>query len=74
MSSPKGSIGKLYYVSKTTPLGGTYQNAFLRKDDAQAWAKQWLKKGATDVTIHYGLLSNASSSGIYGKKFKKVPI
>lgn len=71
--APKGSIGRLYYVSKRTPRGGTYQNAFLRKDDAQAWARKWVAKGATEVSIHYGLLSNAASSGIYGLKFKKIP-
>jgi hypothetical protein len=29
--APKGSVSTLYYVTKTTPKGKTYQNAFLKK-------------------------------------------
>lgn len=70
--APKGSVGTLYYVTKTTPKGKTYQNAFLKKEDAQEWARRWVSKGATDVQIHCGYPSNAPSLNIYSGKFKKV--
>jgi len=71
---PKGSVGKLYYVSKRTAKGVAYQNAFKDHEDAQAWARERMRRGDTEVRIRHGYLSNAPSDGIWSAKFGEVRV
>jgi len=74
VAGPRGTVGKLYFVVKTTAKGGIYKNGFEELDDARAWARERQRRGDVEVHIWHGYLSDLPWSALPPSKFKPIAL